>query len=83
MLVCGALLLCYSQVLAQVQSSDAIEQERGRNEASHDVKKGEFVVKKWVGMGSERFGSIPSSDDIYSRCCKVRSMVQNVNEDGK
>ena len=64
LLGCCALLLSCSQVLAQDQSSGDIEHERGRNEASSDVKQGVFVIKAW-GLVRTRIGSIPSNDDVY------------------
>jgi len=61
---CALLLLSCSQILAQDQSSGDIEEEKGRNEATRDVKKGEFVIKSW-GLGDTKLGTLPSSDDIY------------------
>ena len=61
---CCVLLLSFSQVFAQDRSSGDIEQERGRNEATRDLKQGVFVIKGW-GLANARIGSIPLSVDVY------------------
>lgn len=64
LLGCCALLLSCSQVFAQDRNSGDIEDERGRNDATRDLKQGVFVIKGW-GLAHARIGSIPSSVDVY------------------
>jgi hypothetical protein len=72
---CALLLLSCSQILAQDQSSGDIEEERGRNEASRDMKKGEFVIKSW-GQGPAKLGTLPSSEHIYHSMLWERYKIQ-------
>lgn len=76
MLVCCVLLLSCSQILAQEQSSGEIEYERGRSEASQDLRRGEYVIKSW-GLARASIGTVPSVDDVYESMLWERYKIRH------